>query len=82
MWIFSTLGGGGGLGQIHTFMKVWKKGVFYAFSAFLPFFAAKLPEIFHTLGGGVPGDVEKNPHLIFFEGFPYTMNPNYFTKLL
>ena len=69
---FSKLGGGRGSGpNPHFFTSVEK-----------PFFAAKLPEIFHTLGGGVPGDVEKNPHLIFFEGFPYTMNPNYFTKLL
>lgn len=35
---------------------------------FLPFFAAKLSDIFHTSGGGVVNKVWKNSNF-FFEGF-------------
>ena len=43
------------LGQIHIFIKVWKKGVFCTFlifARFWHFLTTKFPKIFHTLGAG------------------------------
>ena len=48
VWIFSTLGKGGGPGQIHTY-KSMEKGCFLAlFAHFLLFLTTKFTEIFHT----------------------------------
>ena len=49
VWIFSTLGKGGGVQAKSTLIKVWKKGSFLAlFAHFLPFLTTKFTEIFHT----------------------------------
>ena len=70
MWIFSTLGGGL-LVQIHTFIKVWKKGCFLPlfehFCLFLTLFDRKISGNFLHFGGvGGSGTCRKNPHFLFF----------------